>query len=83
MRATELIKILNDAVKEHGDLEVLIKNDGYFAEQSGKEFFTEPLHAPLRAGVQSAFLSKAVDEEDIHEAISGEFLIIGKTADRP
>ncbi|ELA6496129.1 hypothetical protein RF847_004604 [Salmonella enterica] len=85
MVTSELIKLLSEALDRHGDLEVLIKDDGYFSEDC--EIYHPPFDEPYVAQLSEAATQKIKPDASILSkkwgTVSGKCLIIGKTIDRP
>lgn len=80
MLASELIKSLTLAIKEHGDLDVLIEDDGYFSDENG--CYSSPFPYPSKIFLTAATKQK-IDKKISYEKISGEYLVIGRTVDTP
>ena len=92
MLASELISILQDSIDKNGDMEVLIKDDGYFSCESERGTYYPPFSEPAIANLSEEYVvhvkpdtesSRAALDEILNEVKSGPALIIGKTVDRP
>ncbi len=85
MLASELINILQEAIDKNGDLEVLIKDDGYFSCQSECGTYYPPFAVPVVMDLNDDFVIHVTPstESASDKTMSGPALIIGKTVDGP
>ncbi|HED2320230.1 TPA: hypothetical protein R4142_001568 [Citrobacter freundii] len=85
MLASELINILQEAIDKNGDLDVLIKDEGYFSCQSECGTYYPPFTVPVVMDLDGDFVIHVTPstESVLDETKSGPALIIGKTVDGP
>ncbi|HDG1722383.1 hypothetical protein [Kluyvera ascorbata] len=92
MLVSELISILQESIMKSGDMEVLIKDDGYFSCESEKGTYYPPFIEPVIVKLVEDCVvhvkpdtesSRAALDEILNEVKSGPALVIGKTVDRP
>lgn len=92
MLASELISILQSAIDENGDLDVLIKDDGYFSSESATATYYPPFQSPVIVKLTGDYVIHVRPETDSSRGALGDLeteikhgkaLIIGKTVDRP
>lgn len=85
MLASELINILQEAIDKNGDLEVLIKDEGYFSDQNKFGTYYPPFTVPVVMDLDGDYVIHVTPstESVLDKNRSGPALIIGKTVDGP